>query len=73
MWRLTTMAETNDKGDFYNWSVEKVGTVDNRDLLQEAKAFRESIMRGEVKAQAEAGGEGGGSAGGQRQDDEIPF
>ena len=63
LWRLTTSAETNDKGDFYNWSVEKVGTVENRDLLMEAKAFRESIMRGEVKAQAEAASEGNGSSG----------
>jgi hypothetical protein len=75
LWRMTTMAETNDKGDFYNWAVEKVGTVESRDLLQEAKAFRESIMRGEVKAQAEAATEGGasGHGGGSRQDDEIPF
>jgi len=75
LWRMTTMAETNDKGDFYNWAVEKVGTVESRDLLQEAKAFRESIMRGEVKAQAEAATEGGasGHGGGSRQDDDIPF
>ena len=69
MWRLNTVEETNDKGDFYNWSVEKVGTVESRDLLQEAKAFRDSIMRGEVKAQAENHGDGGGA----RDGDSIPF
>jgi hypothetical protein len=67
MWLLTTTEETNDKGDFYNWSIDKVGTVDTRDLLVEAKNFRESIMRGEVKAQAENHSEGGG------RDDSIPF
>ena len=71
MWRLTTTEETNDKGDFYNWAVEKVGTVESRDLLQEAKAFRDSIMRGEVKAQAETHSEGDG--GGGRDGDPIPF
>ncbi len=69
MWRLNTVEETNDKGDFYNWAVEKVGTVESRDLLQEAKAFRDSIMRGEVKAQAENHGDGGGA----RDGDSIPF
>ncbi len=69
MWRLNTVEETNDKGDFYNWAVEKVGTVESRDLLQEAKAFRDSIMRGEVKAQAENHSDGGGA----RDGDSIPF
>jgi hypothetical protein len=68
LWRLNTVEETNDKGDFYNWSVEKVGTVESRDLLQEAKAFRDSVMRGEVKAQAENHGDGGGA-----RNDDIPF
>jgi hypothetical protein len=71
MWRLTTTEETNDKGDFYNWAIEKVGTVESRDLLQEAKAFRESIMRGEVKAQAETHSEGGSHSG--MSDSDIPF
>jgi hypothetical protein len=69
LWRLNTVEETNDKGDFYNWAVEKVGTVESRDLLQEAKAFRDSIMRGEVKAQAENHSDGGGA----RDGDSIPF
>lgn len=78
LWRLTTVEETNEKGDFYNWSVEKVGLVESRDLLLEAKTFRESIMRGEVKAQAEThseagSGEGAAGGGGSYQDDEIPF
>jgi len=69
LWRLNTVEETNDKGDFYNWAVEKVGTVESRDLLQEAKAFRDSIMRGDVKAQAENHSDGGGA----RDGDSIPF
>lgn len=71
MWHLTTTEETNDKGDFYNWSVDKVGLIERRDLLQEAKAFRDSVMRGEVKAQAENPQNSGG--GSQHSDDDIPF
>lgn len=72
MWQLTTTEESNDKGDFYNWAVAKVGIVDNRDLLMEAKAFREGVMRGEVKAQAESHSEGG-SGGARHSDEDIPF
>jgi len=69
LWKLTTVEETNDKGDFYNWSVEKIGTVESKDLLLEAKSFRESVMRGEVKAQAEDHAPASGGAG----EDGIPF
>jgi len=68
MWRLTTSEESNDKGDFYNWSVERVGIVEDRNLRLEAKNFRESIMRGAVKAQSET------SSGSQSRDEsDIPF
>jgi len=72
MWRLRSVEESNDKGDYANWVVEDAGLVSNRDLLEEAKAFRQSVAAGEVKAQAEDHGqtEGGG---GQTPDDEIPF
>lgn len=69
MWKLTTSEESNDKGDFYNWSVERVGIVENRDLLLEAKTFRDSIMKGEVKAQAETGNTGSQ----ERDGADIPF
>lgn len=53
MWKLTTTEESNDQGSWYNYSVERIGLVENRDLLLEAKAFRDSIMAGEVKAAPE--------------------
>lgn len=71
MWHFKTMDETNDKGDFSNWAVERVGTVEDRNLLLEAKAFRDSIVRGEVKAQAESMAQD--SSGGRDRDDSIPF
>ena len=69
-WKLTTTEESNDQGSWNNYQVEKVGLVDNRDLLLEAKAFRESIAAGEVKAAPETSGSGPAS---RQQDDEIPF
>ena len=53
MWRLTTTEESNDQGTWNNYTVAKENLVSNRDLLMEAKAFRESIMAGEVKAAAD--------------------
>ncbi len=50
MWKLTTTEESNDRGDWSNYQIEKVGLVSSRDLLLEAKAFRESVAAGEVKA-----------------------
>jgi hypothetical protein len=40
----------------HNYQVEKVSLVNNRDMLQEAMAFRKSIAAGEVKAAAEEHG-----------------
>jgi hypothetical protein len=61
---------TKVRGTTTKW--EKVGLVESRDLLLEAKAFRESIAAGEVKAAPEAPSTGGGG-GFNNGDDEIPF
>ena len=79
MWKLRSVEESNDKGDFANWVVEGVGLVDDKNVFQEAKAFRESVLAGEVKAQAETpapdmnqtpGAAGGGAP---LDDSDIPF
>ena len=66
MWKLRSVEESNDQGSWSNWTVEKVGLVEDRDVLMEAKAFRDSIMAGEVKAAPEEHGDPG-------RDSEIPF
>ena len=50
MWRLNTLQESNDQGTWYNWSVTKHGLVQTKDILSEAKLFREQVMKGAVKA-----------------------
>ena len=68
VWKLRSVEESNDQGSWSNWAVERVGLVEDRNLFQEAKAFRESIAAGEVKAQAEDHPPAAPEA-----DDEIPF
>ena len=50
MWKLTTIQESNDHGTWFNWSVTKHGLVQTKDILGEAKLFREQVMKGAVKA-----------------------
>ena len=53
MWNLSTTEESNDQGTWFNYSIEKIGLLENRDLLLEAKSFRDSVAAGEVKAAPE--------------------
>ncbi len=68
MWKLTTTEESNDQGSWANYQIEKVDLVKNRDLLLEAKAFRESVAAGEVKAAPEET-----PSESRKEDDSIPF
>jgi hypothetical protein len=70
LWRLYSVEESNDQGSWSNWQVERLGLVEDPSLYQEAKAFRQSIMAGEVKAAPEEQDVGGGS---HSHDDDIPF
>jgi len=71
MWRLYSVEESNDQGSWGNWQVERIGLVDNRDLLLEAKAFRDSIAAGEVKAAPEEDVSAPSSS--KMDGDDIPF
>lgn len=62
IYRLTTAAESNDKGKWYGWEIERVGAVDSADLYQTCKSFAASINAGEVKVKHEhAEGQGASS------------
>jgi hypothetical protein len=49
VYRLTTVAESNDKGRWYGWEVELVGSVEDMDVYNAAKSFAQSIKAGNVK------------------------
>ena len=70
VWKITTVEESNDQGTWFTPSVEKVGLVESRDLMLEAKAFRDSVAAGEVKAASEGVVPPSPSV---QQDDDIPF
>ena len=73
VWKLTSVDETNRRNETYaNYTVQKVGMVEDRDIFLEAKTFRESVMAGEVKAQDEHQ-TGDRDQGDDQARDEIPF
>ena len=49
-WKFSTVEESNDQGSWFNYAIEKIGLVNDRDLLQEALTFRTSVAAGELKA-----------------------
>ena len=53
MWKFKSVEESNDQGTFFNWTFDRVGFVQDKGLFEEARKFRESVMKGEAKARAE--------------------
>ena len=49
VYRLTTAAESNDKGKWYGWEIERVGPVEDQGVYLAAKAFAESVSSGQVQ------------------------
>jgi len=48
VYRLFTTKESNDKGTWYGWEVERVGPVENASTYAMAKSFALSVAQGEV-------------------------
>jgi hypothetical protein len=69
---LRAVEESNDQGFVEpRGGVEKVGLLTDRDLMLEAKTFRDSIAAGEVKAAPEADESASGAS--RQVDSDIPF
>jgi hypothetical protein len=49
MYRLTTVAESNDKGKWFGWEVELVGPIEDKDVYVAARTFAQSVQAGDVK------------------------
>jgi hypothetical protein len=49
LYRLTSVAESNDKGKWFGWEVERIGSVEDQNVYQAAKAFATSVNSGDVK------------------------
>ena len=62
IYRLTTNKESNDKGSWYGWEIERVGPVEDKSHYETAKAFYLSVKQGEVNVKHDQD-EGAASAG----------
>ena len=52
-YRLKTMKEGNDKGNWYGWEVSRESQLDDANLYSIAKSFAESVNKGEAKVKYE--------------------
>ena len=50
IWNLKTVEESNEMGTWYNYTVEKVDLVKDKNLFIDAKNFRSSVESGAAKA-----------------------
>jgi hypothetical protein len=79
LYRLTTQAESNDKGKWYGWEIERIGTIEDMSLYAAARDFARQINAGDVKVKhtddtASQGGSGRSSPVNDfSSDEEIPF
>jgi hypothetical protein len=56
-YRLMTSKESNDKGTWYGWEVERIGPVESAMHYAMAKTFALSVKQGEVNVKHETEGE----------------
>ena len=50
VYNLKTVQQSNDKGTWFGWNVEKVGPVQDKGLYEQAKSFAVSANKGDVTA-----------------------
>jgi hypothetical protein len=50
IYNLKTVQMSNDKGTWFGWDVAKVGPVTDKSIYDSAKAFAESVGKGEIQA-----------------------
>jgi hypothetical protein len=48
-YKLRTVPQSNDKGQWFGWEVSKIGPIEDQALYQQAKSFYESVSKGDVK------------------------
>ena len=53
VYNLKTVLQSNSKGEFYNWSITKVGPLTDPNAYKTAKEFSEGVSKGAVSAKYE--------------------
>ena len=49
VYKLKTVQQSNDKGTWFGWDVNKIGTVQDKAVYDQAKSFSQNISKGNVK------------------------
>ena len=49
VYKLSTVQQSNDKGTWFGWNIEKVGPVQDKNLYEAAKQFASSVSNVQVK------------------------
>jgi hypothetical protein len=57
IYKLTTVSESNDRGSWFGYQVEKAGQVEDAGLYDDAKSFSTAASRGDVEAKPTVEGE----------------
>ena len=75
-YQLSTVAESNDKGNWFGWEINKVGPISLTDaeeanVFEMAVAFAKSVKAGEVEVKETAPPEPKDK--GAAPDDDVPF
>jgi hypothetical protein len=62
MYLLTTVSESNDKGKWFGWEIQRIGDVGSADIFNASRLFAQSVGAGDVKVkhEGEAGATGNG-------------
>lgn len=56
-YRLMTTSESNDKGKWYGWEIERIGPIEDAALYAMAKSFALSVQKGEVNVKHDQEGD----------------
>jgi len=76
IYNLTTVSESNDRGSWFGYQLEKAGQVEDADIYNEAKSFSTAASRGDVEAKPTVEGEPVKEApqsNSKESDEDIPF
>jgi hypothetical protein len=49
IYNLKTVQQSNDKGTWFGWEVSKVEQVTDASMYQQAKAFSDSVSKGDIQ------------------------
>lgn len=60
VYRLSTVAESNDKGKWFGWEIERLGPVESPEIYAACKMFAQSVNAGDIQVKHE-GAEGRGT------------